>query len=121
MSEVVQPPLEEYPVQTTPGRFELIEAETLYKFVNPQNNDGRWLAVCKVKSTFQRRDGSTGSSLKVRVYRWRWRERRTYNPDTQERLGTGEYRWTREEVFTPSPKYWVQTRDLIEKWMKEIR
>lgn len=117
---VEQPPLADYPVQTTPGRFELLEAVTLYCFKNATNTDGRWLAVCKVRSVFKRRDGTTGSQEKVRIYRWQWREARKYDPNTQKSLGTGEYRWFGEERCTPSKKYWEKIKNAVDEYLSEI-
>jgi len=110
--------LSEYPVRTTPGRFELVKAYTHYKFTNQTNTDGRWLATCVVKSSFSRRDGSSGSELKVRVYRWRWREARKY--DQGKSVGTGEYRWFVEETYTATKKYWKQVIAKIQEFMAEL-
>jgi len=118
--EYEQPALREYPLNVTPGRFELLDAETLYKFINRDETDGRWLAVCKVKSTFKRRDGSTSTQEKVRIYRWQFKEKRRWNPEERKSFGTGEYAWTQEEVCTPSKKYWSAIKSLVDEFLSEI-
>lgn len=119
--EYEQPTLEEYPLNVTPGRFELLDAETIYRFQNRELTDGRWLAVCKVRSTFKdRRTDETISQEKVRIYRWQFKEKRRWNPDERKSLGTGEYAWTQEELCTPSKKYWESIKSLVDEFLSEI-
>ena len=114
-------PLEDYPVKTIPGKVEVLDARTMYRFKNPTETDGRWQAVCLLKSTYERKDGTVGTSNKIRVYRWQWRQKRSYNPDTKKSTPYGEYSWMVEETLTINQvKYAKQIMEIVGEFSEEL-
>lgn len=114
-------PISEYPVQVSPGRLELVDAYTVYKFQNDMKTDGRWLAVCLCKSIFKKRDNTQGESKSVRIYRWQWRSATRWDADKKKRVPTGEYRWFLEQQHTINKvEIWKSTKDAIEHFIKSL-
>ena len=112
--------MDEYPLQTSSGHIELLDAVTIYNFKDRNDKDGRWLAVLKVKSTFER-SGKPQSAISVRIYGWRWRRGSRYNRDAQKYEPYGEYRWYRDHSHNINKRsIWERTRDAIEGFIGDL-
>jgi len=70
---VVQPPLEEYPVNRAGGKLTPLAGETIYKW-----DDNYWLAVMAIETNYS----GNNPRRSVRGYRWKW-----------ERDREGNFRW----------------------------
>jgi len=116
--EIEQPSLDEYPLNRVGGKIELLDAETIYRFKNSNDTDGRWLAVLKIKSTFGR---NNRESVSVRIYRWRWRQPTKWNQEQRKRVPEGEYRWFLEQKHNINKReIWERTRAAVDKFLSNI-
>ena len=117
-----QPRLDEYPINSTPGRFEVIAAHTDYRFMDEDDKGGRWLAILKVISTY--RDNRTGepvSQQKVMIVRWQWRQPTRWNEETKRRIPFGDYKWFQEQQMTlTGRKKWDEISLVVNQMFDEI-
>ena len=110
-NKVEQPSLDEYPLGDS-DKIKMLEAETIYRFWNDNETDGRWQAVLLVETQY-------GKS--IRVYRWRWRRGTKWNPDQRKRIPFGDYRWFLEQQLTLNKqRLWDQIKGAVEGFFDKI-
>lgn len=120
MSLVEQPNLSDYPLIASKDKIEVLDAYTVYKFLDDNKKTGRWLAVLTVKSKFKTNTGADGTAVSVRIYRWEYREVTRYDRDTNTRIGTGTYKWMEEQTHTINREdIWKKTKGAIDEFLQK--
>jgi hypothetical protein len=118
MSRVEQPKLSEYPIAAT-DKIQVLDAYTIYKFMDPNGKSGRWQAVLKVKSTYiDNRTNETKTTVTVRVYRWQYRDVGKWDQTQNKRLPTGTLTWAKEHEFSVSkPDIWNSIKSKVDEYL----
>lgn len=120
MSKLEQPSLSEYPI-TDNEKIKILNAYTVYKFMNPDKTDGRWLAVLKVQTTYIDKDKSTKTSSSVRVFRWQWKQAYKWSAAAGKSIPSGERMWIKEqESAFNKTDVWNMVKTKVDEYIKEI-
>jgi hypothetical protein len=105
-----QPELDEYPEKET-DKFKILDAVTVYKFINDSGKSGYWLAVLLVETKWEHwQTKELNTSTKVVIYRWKYREKYKREDDGSF-TGTGKYSWFREQQLSfGNPSLWEKIK-----------
>lgn len=121
MSKLEQPSISEYPIAES-DKIKILNAYTVYKFMDPNKTDGRWLAVLKVMTTFQdKKDKTTKSSSSVRIFRWQWKQPFKWSASAGKSVPSGDYTWIKEQESAFNKlDIWNTVKTKVDEYIKEV-
>lgn len=118
---LVQPELSEYPITSKDGSTKVLNAETIYKFLDTDGKNGRWLAVLTIQTSWTNSTGERVTKSNVRIFGWEHKALTKWDGDQMKRVPTGEYGWVADQNHSINKKnIWDQTVDAVDKQLKTL-
>lgn len=117
-----QPEVSEYPITSKDGSTKVLDAETIYKFTDPDKKSGRWLAVLTIQTSWKDAEGKQTTKVNVRILRWEYRALTRWDNDQRKRIPTGEYGWVQEQDHSVNKKtVWDKTITAVDKQLGALK
>jgi hypothetical protein len=122
MSRLEQPDVSEYPITSKDGSTKVLDAETIYKFTDPDKKSGRWLAVLTIQTSWKDTEGKQTTKVNVRILRWEYRALTKWDNDQKKRVPTGEYGWVQEQDHSVNKKtVWDKTVAAVDEQLGALK